>query len=901
LGRLPLAERKSKGLLSAINAAQRRCRPGTLPDWFDLQARATPDSPAVECGGRTWSYRDLRERAEQLTAALRRAGAGRGCLVGLLVERSFDMVTGLIAILQSGAAYLPLDPQLPQARLDMRVADAKPLILLTQKSLLDRIAYAQAKIVLCEDASPSADRFDSMDLRGDPDDLAYVLYTSGSTGRPKAVEVRHRSLANLLTAMQDHLHLGTQDVLLAVTTPSFDIAALELFLPLVTGGCVSVASREEAMEPGRLVELLQRSRATVMQATPTTWRGLIAAGWSGSPKLKILCGGEALQSHLAHQLADRGEAVWNLYGPTETTIWSLIHKVRREDNPVPIGKPLANTEVYVLDTGGEPVPTGIAGELYIGGVGVARGYRNDPGLTEQKFCMLPALSSNSLYRTGDMVRFREDGLLEFLGRVDNQVKVRGFRVGLEEIEAAICAHPGIAASAVRAFGDASGESALAAFVVPKTPFAQDTNLRTFLGQTLPGYMVPTRFVFVSSLPTTANGKLDRAKLPVPQESGVRHVSEPRDELERMLARLWIRLLGISVPDVHDNFFDLGGHSLLAAMLMAEIKKETGRELPLATLFRAPTIASLADLLRTHEEADFSHLVALKSEGSGQPLFIVHGIFGNVLQLHGLAANMETDRPIYALQARGADLRQQPHATIAEMASAYIGAIRAVQPAGAYALAGYSFGGLIAFEMARRLREAGEEIDLLALFETDVSHRNLHSAEWLSSQWMIVRRNLRRLLALPPRQWMHFFMSRAAVLWRRLVWGRDFMRELDDASQNLPGSVRARNREMYDIGAREFAAYPPQYYPGTIAIFRTTDPGDPLPFWRKVADRVDVFDIAGEHGTIMDEPNVTRLAAQLSRCLAGHDFDSTNPLRSEQCLPDGAMVAPPFGKLGEPAI
>jgi thioesterase domain-containing protein len=573
-------------------------------------------------------------------------------------------------------------------------------------------------------------------------------------------------------------------------------------------------------------------------------------------------------------LVQRGAAVWNMYGPTETTIWSLLHQVRPEEDPVPIGRPLANTSVYVLDTNGEPVAAGIAGELFIGGAGVARGYRNEPVLTGRKFLSVAAVPGQLLYRTGDIVRFRADGVLDFLGRADNQVKVRGFRVGLEEVEAAIAAHPGIAAGAVRAVSDNSGEFGLVAFIVPKPDYRDKAiDLRGFLGKTLPDYMIPSRCIVMPSLPQTANGKVDRSRLPLPSETGPsenapREVSEPRDELERLLVKLWKSLLGVSIVGVNDNFFELGGHSLLAAIMAARINELTGRELPLAALFRAPTIRSLAELLRSDEDEPFAHLVGLRTDGAGRPFFIVHGVFGNVMQFRGLAERLRTDRPIYALQARGVDPRQQPHGTIAEMAAAYIDEIRARQPVGPYSLAGYSFGGLVALEIACRLRESGEEVDLLALFETDIHHRNLPLAEWLGYLWSPVGRVVHKLSVLPLRQWPAYLRSKAAQTSHRVLLRLEL---IEPGEQEAREAVLARNRDMYKIGVRQFVAYRARRFAGKITVFRTGEPSletcDPLPVWHRVADSVEVFTIAGTHGTIMEDRNVDTLASQLSICLA----------------------------------
>jgi amino acid adenylation domain-containing protein len=706
------------------------------------------------------------------------------------------MVAGLLAILKAGGAYLPLDAALPPARLALLLDDARPAILLTERPLLARLPESTARIVMCDEP------FD--DEEGAPDDvhcvvdaesLAYVLYTSGSTGKSKAVEVTHRSLVNLLAAMQREPGFDADDRLLAVTTLSFDIAAAELFLPLVSGGRLIIATRDDAADPSRLAALIRRSGCTVMQATPATWRGLIEAGWTGEVDLKILCGGEALSRSLAARLLGCGASLWNMYGPTETTIWSLLHKVGQEDGAPPIGRPLANTRAYVLNGRGNPVPTGVPGELCIGGAGVARGYRKDEALTREKFVALPVLPGERLYRTGDIARYRSDGAIEYLGRIDNQVKIRGFRVGLEEIEDVIASHPDIASAAVAAWPDASGEMSLVAYIVGKdAPAPCLAELRQFLRWSLPDYMLPSRSIALPAMPMTSNRKVDRKRLPEPQQcASPPETSEPRDELERKLAAIWKKLLGASTVDINDSFFDLGGHSLLAFMLIIEIKRMMGRELPLAALFRAPTIAALAELLRSTETPPFSYLVPLRPQGTGRPLFIVHGIFGNVLQLRGLAKRIRGDRPIYALQARGVDPQQEPHATIAEMAEAYIAAIRALQPAGPYALAGYSFGGLVAYEMACRLRENGEAVDLLALFEVDVHERNLPLAAWFAYQWRLAKRVVRKVTTLPRRQCLGYLAEKCVMVWDRVLLRFDLR---SSSTMSVP-----RSREMAAMPGR----------------------------------------------------------------------------------------------------
>src|SRR6185312_1053925 len=445
LARLPiLAPGEERRLLVEWNATARPCPALTLDRWVAQQAMLRPDAVALRFGEEEWSYRTLLRRVGTIAAALRAEGVGAEVLVGLSIERSPDMVAGLLGILAAGGAYLPLDPAFPATRLQMILEDAKPAAILTTRDIAPRLPASEARILLAEDC-----RGEPMEPHDSPPDrLAYVLYTSGSTGRPKGVEITHRALVNLLVSMQRQPGFGPQDSLLAVTTISFDIAGLELYLPLVSGGTLILASKETATDPLLLAEAITRSGCRMMQATPAHWRALVEAGWPGAAQLTMLCGGEALPRELADRLLGGGADLWNVYGPTETTIWSTAERVQ-SGAPISIGKPIANTTIYILDDRGQPVPAGVPGHLYIGGMGLARGYRNREDLTRERFLILPTIPGERLYRTGDIARWRGDGRIEWLGRSDNQVKIRGFRIELEEIEAALLQHDRVAGAAVR--------------------------------------------------------------------------------------------------------------------------------------------------------------------------------------------------------------------------------------------------------------------------------------------------------------------------------------------------------------------------------------------------------------------------------------------------------------------
>ncbi|KAB8334016.1 amino acid adenylation domain-containing protein [Scytonema tolypothrichoides VB-61278] len=583
---------------------------------FELQVQKTPDAVAVVFEEKQLTYRELNTKANQLAHNLQRLGVRPEVLVGLCVERSLEMVVGLLGILKAGGAYMPLDPAYPCDRLAFMLKDASVSVLLTQEQLMATLPEHKAKVVCLdadwqEIAQESQSNFHS---KITSEHLAYVIYTSGSTGKPKGVKILHGALVNFLNAMHLTLGLTQKDILLSVTTLSFDIAALELYLPLIVGASVVVVSREVATDGTKLLKHLSSSGATIMQATPATWRLLLQSGWQGSRQLKILCGGEALKRELANQLLERCTEVWNLYGPTETTIWSAAHKVENlnsascGDGIVSIGRPIANTQFYILDKNEKPVPMGVPGELHIGGVGLARGYLNRPELTSEKFILNP-FNNNAgerLYKTGDLVRYRSDGNLEYLGRIDEQVKIRGFRIELGEIEAVLSQHPNVRETVVTVGVDVSQDKCLVAYLVVKQqPSPTISDLRHYLKQKLPEYMVPATFVFLDTMPLTPSGKIDRRALPAPDTSSFSRSKTfvaPRNPTEEVLAAIWAKVLGTEHIGIHDNFFDLGGHSLLATQVISRMRQAFGVEIPLQLLFETPTFADFASAITSLSNA-----------------------------------------------------------------------------------------------------------------------------------------------------------------------------------------------------------------------------------------------------------------------------------------------------------
>lgn len=574
---------------------------------FEDQVQSGPNAVAVICGGKSLTYAELNAKSNKLARYLRARGVGPDKLVAICLERSVHMLVGLLGILKAGGAYIPLDPTYPSDRIRYMLMDAQPQLLLTQQSLQALLPPMVRTISIdsewAEIEASNADNLDASELGLTAGHLAYVIYTSGSTGMPKGVMIEHAAVANFLLAMQGAPGMAATDCMLAVTTVSFDIAGLELYLPLASGARLVLADRQAAVNAQALMSMISTFGVTVMQATPTTWQLLLADGWSGQAGLKALCGGEALTTELSRKLVARVGELWNLYGPTETTIWSCARRVEVADIRgvrEPIGRPIWNTQVRILDQEYALAPIGVAGELYIGGAGLARGYLNRPGLTAQRFVpdSFSDLPSKRLYRTGDLARWRADGSIEFLGRNDDQVKLRGFRIELGEIEARLNLHPRVAEAVVVA-REISGDMRLVAYVIFRAgsvPSAED--LRDHVKESLPEYMIPSVFARLDTLPLTPNGKLDRSALPAPEVNAHvrRRYEPPQGEVEEALTIIWQQLLRVERVGRYNNFFELGGHSLSGIKLITLVAERLGVRLPPASIFQCPTIQQMAELV-----------------------------------------------------------------------------------------------------------------------------------------------------------------------------------------------------------------------------------------------------------------------------------------------------------------
>ncbi len=857
---------------------------------FEAQVETTPEAVAVVFEDQQLTYRELNTKANQLAHYLQTLGVKPEVLVGICVERSIEMVIGLLGILKVGGAYLPLDPAYPKARLAFMLEDAQVLVLLTQSSLKKKLPETKAQVVCLDVEAETLSRLSYENLISGvtPTNLAYVIYTSGSTGNPKGVQIGHSSLLNFLTSMQKQPGLTEADVLLAITTISFDIAALEIYLPLIVGAKIVLARRFDVNDGEKLLEKLNHDGITIMQATPATWHSLVMAGWKTRLKLKILCGGEALPRELAIQLLEKGQTLWNLYGPTETTIWSLMFQVTDATAPISIGQPIANTQVYILDRYLQPVPIGVQGELHIGGAGLARGYLNRPDLTGEKFIKNPFSDNQNsrIYKTGDLARYLPDGNIEYLGRIDNQVKIRGFRIELGEIEAVLAQHPLVTENAVIVHEASKTDKRLVAYLVPhQGQVIENTALRDFLKERLPDYMIPSAFVTLENLPLTPNGKIDRRALsqlsvsnyPLSEKTFV----APRTSDEELLAGIWGSVLNVERVGVHDNFFELGGHSLLAVSLLAQIEQQFGKQLPLAALFQGATIAELAlQLNSTDTTNSWAPLVAIQPHGTKRPFFCLPGAGGNVLYYYQLAHHMGIDQPFYGLQAVGLDGETAPETRVEDMAIHYLQEIQTIQPQGPYLLGGHSFGAWVALEISKQLQLKGEKVARLAIFDTTVPFNQPIGIDWDEAQWITDVAHI--IGSLLDRE-----LEVSYAEFQQLETQAQFSYLHEILKQNgWLISIKQLQALVKIFKANCQTNYVPQAIPATpLSLFKARD----IPLvsqastqmesfsqhlkqeaswgWGQYAEGlVDIHVVPGDHHTMMSQPNVQVLAEKLRACL-----------------------------------
>ena len=893
-----------------------------LHEMFEDQVSKTPDATALVFEGSSISYAELNRRANQLAHHLRALGVKPDARVAICIERSFEMVVALMAVIKAGGAYVPLDPSYPVDRIRYMLEDSAPVALLTQNHLIGLFSGLSPSLPMLDLAAslqPWRDLPESNPDRAGvgliPSHLAYIIYTSGSTGKPKGVMVEHRSVVNRLAWMQNEYDLTAGDAVLQKTPFSFDVSVWEFFWPLQVGSRLVLAQPEGHKDPAYLVDTIVQNEITTLHFVPSMLQVFLDHPRASecTTLTRVVASGEALPVAVARRCKEwlPQAGLHNLYGPTETTVdvtaWTY------EPDPtmitIPIGKPIDNTKAYILDEDGQPVAIGDAGELFIGGVGVARGYLNRPELTAERFLNDPFAKEAGarMYRTGDLCRWRSDGNIEYLGRNDFQVKIRGFRIELGEIEARLGEQPGIREVVVVAREDATGDKRLVAYLVPSADAElRDSELRAALARNLPDHMTPSSFVSLERMPVTANGKLDRAALPAPtvenqlrrdvapaqtdvedtvgmgQTVDIHAVADgsldgnflpPSDALEAQLIEIWEEVLGATRVGVRDDFFQLGGHSLLAARMFARVGEKLDKNLPLATMFHAPTIEKLAAVIRADGwTPHWSVLVPMQAHGAKPPLFLAHGLTGNVLSFYGLRHHIPDDQPVYGIQAYGLSSGRASLLSIPEMAAYYVQEIRAFQPQGPYYLGGFSAGGLLAYEMALQLTAAGEKVAFLALFDSFIegaggywmkmfySKRAMRMAV-LAARVSLYNMNKYGFTYVMRKKARNMFVNLRIMLW--LMLGTASRKKDDDQA--------TRYLTIPEAFTRAIRVYEPKRYTGSAVLFRTLLPGfrysDDSAGWRGyISGNLDIREIEGDHDYIFREPYIGRVAEQLNQAL-----------------------------------
>jgi amino acid adenylation domain-containing protein len=843
---------------------------------FEAQVARTPDSIALIFDERRLTYQELNSRANQLAHYLRTLGVGPEVRVGICVERSVEMIVGILGILKAGGAYVPLDPAYPRERLAFMLEDSQARVLLTQQRLVADINQHSLRIICLDTDWEQISRGITSDPKpaSSSDNLAYVIYTSGSTGKPKGVAIEHRATVAFLSWAISVFSPEKLKGVLASTSVCFDLSVYEIFAPLSCGG--SMILTENILH---LPSLPAANEVSLVNTIPSAITELLRSKGIPPSVRTINLAGEPLKTALVQQLyeLDTVKEVFDLYGPTEDTTYSTF--ALRSTERATIGRPVSNTQAYILDPHQRLVPIGVSGELHLSGAGLARGYLNRPELTAEKFIRNPfsSVPGARLYRTGDLARYLPNGEIEYLGRLDNQIKIRGLRIELGEIEAVISQNPAVRKTVVIAREDQAGDKRLVAYVAlnqgPKARTSELTSeLKNSLERKLPAYMLPSAFVELDRLPLTPNGKVDRKALPPPDKTDLQRARfvAPRDEIEFKLTRLWEKVLDTAPIGVTDSFFELGGNSLLAARMFTETTREFGKNLPLATLFREATIEHLATLLR-HNQVDerkerWSSLVSIQPDGSKHPFFCVHGVGGNVLTYRALAQYLGPDQPLYGLQSAGLDGNQAPHTTVEAMAAHYIEAICDLQPEGPYFLGGLSFGGIVAFEMARQLQKRGRKVACVALLDSPT--------EICATGYRLRQRiggHFDNLLRLSFRARFKYLTQMAKTGKRKIksrIW-RIGYKWYEDTRDQLPPVLR-NTKEINYQAAREYVL---QSYRGRVALFRASDRSsldreDELLGWDKFASEVDLYRVPGDHVNMVNEPNVRVLAEKLKQCLDG---------------------------------
>lgn len=885
-----LGEQQRYQLLTSFNATRAGYPTGyLLHHLFERNAQENPQRLALVFRQQSYTYGELNRRANRLANHLIHSGIGPDDRVALLLERTPAMLVALLGVLKAGAAYVPLDTGYPEERVEYMLRHCQPKLLLGGE---DDVAPYGSTGIPClvlddEGHSPLVSGVSDCDpepvLVGlTPENLAYIIYTSGSTGRPKGVMLPHGAVINFLYAMRDRLGFTANDGMLAVTTPSFDIAVLELYLPLITGGRIVLTSRKEMRDGAALARLVAHRDVTFMQATPSTWRMMLEAGWQGSPQLTALCGGEALDRALCNRLVCATRRFWNMYGPTETTVWSTCQRIEDVDTPISIGTPVAETTVRILNGQGLLQPVGVAGELYIGGAGLARGYLWQPELTAERF--IPDRYSEepgmSLYRTGDLARWRRDGTIEYLGRNDHQVKLRGFRIELGEIEACLQAHPAVRECIVMVREDRTGEKRLVAYIVANADLGTSpvAVLRAHASQTLPEFMVPTAIVTLPAFPLTPNGKVDRNAMPEPDLTSLatREYAAPKGHVEMALAEIWQQLLGVSRVGRTDHFFELGGHSLLALRLIEGINATLGVEFALRDLFANPVLSQMAKQLTAQDKKDVAtsdrpNLVHLRRGRSPVKLVCIHpGGGGGIGEAYApLIGALSKEMDVTGISAVDLDTLTRPEASVPEIAANYLHQLSDIIQT-PWILVGWSAGGLIAYEMTRLAMKNGC-IPLGTLLIDSYPHTRDTMPDEREVRVEFYE-FLQRIGWLTPQTGggnNDALSSTESALFEAIL-GR--MQSSGEERVNITRNELEYIYQVFSTLQEAYYKYQIPDYDGNIDLFiardSDTDPGE---FWaNRVRAGLTITPVNGTHYSMLFQENVTPIALRIQQLCVNYD-------------------------------
>lgn len=862
---------------------------------FEVCVRKNPTAVALRFKNSSLTYAELNERSDQLALRLRSLGVTPHSLVGVCLDRSFDLIIGILAILKAGGAYVPLDPTYPAERLAFMAEDAALPVIITERHLRAKIpGFTKAWVLMdSEPDAPPAENSPGMASEGNGQDLAYVIYTSGSTGKPKGVKVAHESVTHLIDVTRSLLDFSSEDTWSFFHSYAFDLSVWEIFGCLLNGGRLVIVPAEVARSPREFLGLVEREGVTILNQTPSALRQLIHSAQTPSSTFQqtrvraVLSGGESLPPSLARTVLESGIPLWNFYGPTEATVWVTAGPVEPTDPDravIPVGRPFSGVKLFVLDENLQLVPPGSTGELYLGGICLAKGYLNRPDLTARAFIAEPFGDhpSTVIYKTGDRARIRDDGRLEVLGRLDHQVKIRGFRLELGEIQGTIEQHPAIRASAVLARDDGSGDQRLVGYYVPENgAVCPDHELRTFLAARLPAYMIPDAFVPMRSFPVTANDKIDWNALPSPFVNGSGGGAiHDRDALEKELIEIWEEVLGVHPIGVQDSFFDLGGQSLIAVQLAIAIETRCNIPVPLAAVYEFPTIAKLAARLLENPMATKDEtLVPLNTSGTKPPLFFINGLLN-------LAVHLGPDQPFYGVTLMSMmEERTSPKGAIEAMARECIEIVKTVQAHGPYYLGGYSLGGPVVFEMAHQLRQSGEDIAMLALIDPDPPKSSIAD-------------RVRRLA------------DRCAFHGRRLLYEMSWSERMEHLAGVLRRSQKEKAEQVH--AAYNFSSLPTREKMDSLT--ETYQPPEaPCRFmllvahgefkfrkslydtrwnWRNVAAHgVDVCEMSGDHPSLADEPHVSDVASLLKPYLAAAQISrsATPPRPLSELIKSGGTL------------